>query len=153
MPAIKITGTPARRGRAKRSAESRHHEPAQTTPTPPSLRDWLAGKALEGCEVTLEHENTTGKFWYTPDQLPKRCYQVADAMLKRRAAVDDSDDLEVLKDPRVRRAVAADFLGDYNIALIQRRAMREVAEKRLRDKQEQAAKAFGKTLANPRRKK
>ena len=56
---------------------------SDTPRRPHSLRDWYAGKALEACEVTAEHDD--GTFVYTPEELAARCFRVADAMIRERA--------------------------------------------------------------------
>lgn len=48
-----------------------------------SIRDYFAGQALAGCEVTVRDDMGISYFEPAHD-LAKRCYQIADAMLKAR---------------------------------------------------------------------
>ena len=45
-----------------------------------SLRDWFAGMALGGCEVTVR-DNLDIDYFERENDIAKRCYQIADAML------------------------------------------------------------------------
>ena len=48
-----------------------------------SLRDWFAGKALEGQAHRFDHPHNHREL------LAKDCYEIADAMLKEREASND----------------------------------------------------------------
>ncbi len=50
-----------------------------------SLRDYFAGNALCAFEVSVENDMQMG-FFYEPWVIAKRCYEIADAMLKAREA-------------------------------------------------------------------
>ena len=49
------------------------------------LRDYFAAAALSACEVTVEDDMVgKGIFLYSGSALAKRCYEIADAMIKER---------------------------------------------------------------------
>src|SRR4051812_21098803 len=77
--------------------------PKPASVPPDSLRDWFAGKALEACAVTDEDED--GRFWLSPAQVARRCYDIADSMLRERDADDDVAVWEAaFRDQRIARA-------------------------------------------------
>ena len=48
-----------------------------------SLRDWFAGQALAGCEVTVRDD--MGLAYFEPaHEIAKRCFEIADAMIADR---------------------------------------------------------------------
>jgi hypothetical protein len=47
------------------------------------LRDFFASSVLTGCEMTSE-DDFGSSFWYSPEKLADRAYEIADAMMKRR---------------------------------------------------------------------
>jgi hypothetical protein len=82
-----------------------------------SMRDRLAAMALASAEVSAQDDD--GRYWFTPEQIAKRCYAVADAMLREREAGDDVDIYEAaMRDDRVRLAHAARVDTTVKLALI-----------------------------------
>jgi hypothetical protein len=50
---------------------------------PRSLRDHFASTALAGMEITAQQQES-GLYYFSPAEVARRAYQVADAMLRER---------------------------------------------------------------------